>query len=150
LNRALVGLRRLQERGHFIQPESAAEMLQMMADIAAPLRKFIRECCEVDPQYSVDRDELHKAYVAWCAANGHEHPMSKTRFPLVLTTACPEVDIRSMGPRGAQFTRCLGIRLVPPPRRNRAKSSADAPAAVLPIRKLPSDAAEHMQPKSGQ
>jgi putative DNA primase/helicase len=129
LNWALVGLRRLQERGHFVQPASAAEMVEMMEDIASPIRKFIRECCELDAERSVDRDTLHTAYAEWCQANGHDHPMSKTKFGLALITAAPKVEARRLGPKGVQRWRCLGIRLDPVIARQRPPKDAHEGAA---------------------
>jgi hypothetical protein len=49
LNWAIEGLRRLRERGHFVQPASSAEMIELLEDVASPIRRFIKECCEVGP-----------------------------------------------------------------------------------------------------
>jgi putative DNA primase/helicase len=108
LNWAIEGLRRLRDRGHFVQPASSAEMIELLEDVASPIRRFIKECCEVGPEVGVARDMLCAAYEKWRAENGH-HPMSKTKFGQTLMAAEPSVDIRRPGGRGNQTYWCFGI-----------------------------------------
>jgi putative DNA primase/helicase len=111
LNWAIEGLRRLQARGHFVQPASSAEMIELLEDVASPIRRFIKECCDVGTELGVARDVLYKAYDEWREQNGH-HRMSRTKFGQALIAAEPGVDIRRPGGRGQQTYWCFGIRLV--------------------------------------
>ena len=108
LNWAIEGLRRLRQRQNFVQPASSAEMIELLEDVASPIRRFIKECCEVGPEVGVARDILCAAYEKWRAENGH-HRMSKTRFGQALMAAEPSVDIRRPGGRGNQTYWCYGI-----------------------------------------
>jgi putative DNA primase/helicase len=110
LNWAIEGLKRLRERGHFIQPASSAEMIDLLEDVASPIRRFIKECCEVGPAFGTARDALYAEYDQWREQNGH-HRMSKTKFGQALMAAEPSVDIRRPGGRGNQIWWCSGIKL---------------------------------------
>jgi phage/plasmid-associated DNA primase len=83
-------------------------MIELLEDVASPIRRFIKECCEVGPEVGVARDVLCAAYEKWRAENGH-HRMSKTRFGQALMAAEPSVDIRRPGGRGNQTYWCYGI-----------------------------------------
>jgi putative DNA primase/helicase len=111
LNWAIEGLRRLRERGHFVQPASSAEMLDLLEDVASPIRRFIKECCEVGPEVGVALDVLYAAYERWLEDNGHRR-MSKTKFRQALIAAEPSVDVRKPGSRGNQIWWCNGIKRV--------------------------------------
>ena len=88
--------RRLCWRGHFIQPASSAELIEMMEDTASPLRRFIKECCEAGPGCSGDYNALYRRYRGWCLANEHR-VMSKTKFKPALIAAEPAINIRRLG-----------------------------------------------------
>src|SRR5277367_6492906 len=65
LNWAIEGPRRLRERGHFVQPASSAEMIELLEDVASPIRRFVKECCEVGPEFGAAWDVLHADYERW-------------------------------------------------------------------------------------
>ena len=46
LNWALAGLKHLERRGRFAQPKSSTEAIATMAEMASPIRTFIRDRCE--------------------------------------------------------------------------------------------------------
>jgi putative DNA primase/helicase len=110
LNWAIEGLSWLRERGHFVQPASSAEMIDLLEDVASPIRRFIKECCEVGPEVGVARDALYRDYDTWREENGH-HRMSKTKFGQALMAAEPSVDVTRPGSRGNQTWWCSGIKL---------------------------------------
>ena len=64
LNWAIEGWMRLQERGHFIQPENSVEMAEHMSDIANPIAEFIESEC-IKEGY-IYKPELYKRYLKWC------------------------------------------------------------------------------------
>ncbi len=110
LNRAIAGLKRLRERGHFQQPKSAADMIEMMEHIASPITRFLGDKCETGPDYEEALKVLYEIYQTWCENNGHK-VKSTSRFQQALVAAAPEVGVRKLGPRGKQRYMCLGVRL---------------------------------------
>lgn len=61
LNWAIAGWKCLQERGHFVQPESGRKLVADMEDLGSPVTAFLRECCAVGPQETVPVQELFTA-----------------------------------------------------------------------------------------
>jgi putative DNA primase/helicase len=110
LNWAIAGLKRLRERGHFVQPASSREAIDTLESLASPVRAFVKECCIVNPERQVLSDVVWAAWDAWCKENGH-HAGSKTAFWAKLNAAAPTVDRGRRGPRGAQQPYYLGIGL---------------------------------------
>ena len=108
LNWGLVGLRRLRERGHFVQPESSLEAIDTLESLASPTRAFVKECCVVGPERAVPCEKLWQADKRWREANGHQ-PLSQTAFGARLVAAVPTVDRKKRGPRGDQQWHYLGI-----------------------------------------
>ena len=98
LNWSLVGLERLERRGHFLQPASGAEHVQRMADLAAPIATFAREWCEVGPGRSIKVKELYRAYQAWSKETGQK-PQPAHLFGKELHDACPSLVAMGHGHR---------------------------------------------------
>ena len=79
LNWALIGLRRLLERGRFEIPatvEAATEHYRINNDIP---RMFVEERCEVDSAEKIQAQILYENYRQWCADTGHK-PLASPRF----------------------------------------------------------------------
>lgn len=79
MNWALVGLRRLLERGRFEIPsvvESATELYKINNDIP---RMFVEECCEVSEDEKILARSLYEEYSEWCKETGHK-PLALHRF----------------------------------------------------------------------
>ena len=47
---AMAGRDRLAERGHFVQPTSAKQAADELADLASPVGAFVRQMCVIDPR----------------------------------------------------------------------------------------------------
>jgi putative DNA primase/helicase len=94
------GWKRLRDRGHFFQPQSGAELLRHMEDIASPISRFLRERCVINPVARVDVDEIYKAWCEWCAPNGRKDVGIKEVFCRDLHAALPK--LRTVQPRDAQ------------------------------------------------
>lgn len=60
---ALVGLRRLRERGRFVQPRSARLHIQLMEELASPVGAFLREVTVIEPGAQVP---IRQLYERWC------------------------------------------------------------------------------------
>lgn len=81
-NWALVGLKRLQQRGRFEIPstvDEATEQYRVTNDVP---QLFLNDCCE--PGDQIQSSVLYSAYFKWCNLNGHR-PVSSTRFADELT-----------------------------------------------------------------
>src|SRR4051812_14472128 len=55
---AIQGWKRLNERGHFIQPESGQALVEEMEELSSPVGRFVKECCHVGPGYQVATTNL--------------------------------------------------------------------------------------------
>ena len=77
-NRALAGLKRLRERGHFIQPETGLEILEQMDESTGPVRAFVRDECVMGQQYQIVTQTLYEHFVEWSAEHGHQRMSSQT------------------------------------------------------------------------
>ncbi|MEX2275370.1 MAG: phage/plasmid primase, P4 family [Actinomycetota bacterium] len=91
LNWALDGLERLQERGYFVQPASAASALERLEDLASPVGAFVRDCCVIDSAQEVTKDALWSAWKDWCANQGRDRPGTKAVFFRDLAAAYPGI-----------------------------------------------------------
>lgn len=70
-NWALDGLRRLRERGRFVQPAAGQQLLDQFARTSSPVKAFLEDCCEVGDTHQVGKQELYRAWCQWCLATGH-------------------------------------------------------------------------------
>jgi putative DNA primase/helicase len=93
LNWALFGLAHLEKRGRFTQPTSAQESISTLGDLTSPMKVFLRDCCEFDPEYEVGIDALYKAYRSWADDTGHSK-IAKTTFGKELRAAFPRLRTR--------------------------------------------------------
>ena len=111
LNWAIEGYRRLQKRGHFIQPANAVEMIEQIEMLGAPVKAFIRDECELGPNLQVTVEALYAAWVGWCR-QGNRNPSNPEWFGRNLRAAAP--GVRRVKARGAdgRVAYYQGIALV--------------------------------------
>jgi P4 family phage/plasmid primase-like protien len=107
LNWALQGWKRLQQRGHFLQPESGANAVRDMEDLASPVGAFIREECVIGAGYREPVGSLYDAWMSWSGQDGRNTSNSKQVFGRDLAAAAPGVVRR----RGTNATFYEGIKL---------------------------------------
>ena len=88
---AIEGWRRLRARGCFVQPTAADELLTELNDLTSPVSVFVRECCNVGPEYEVQRGDLYEAYAAWAKEHGRQHVEDEGGFGRALRAALPTV-----------------------------------------------------------
>ncbi len=86
---AIAGWRRLNERGHFVQPDAARELLGEMEDLSSPIGAFIRERCALGPYQKVGVDSLFSEWRRWCDENGKREPGTIQLFGRDLAAAVP-------------------------------------------------------------
>jgi P4 family phage/plasmid primase-like protien len=80
---ALRGWQRLQQRGHFLQPQSGRQLLRQVADLASPVGTFVRDECIVGPGVEVSAQSL---YVRW-----QRHCEKTGQLPGPIQTFCREL-----------------------------------------------------------
>ncbi len=126
LNWALDGWERLQKRGHFIQPESARDEVEALANGSNPVPRFVEDECAVDDEYTVDgddespklkvwtlKDDLYRAYRRWCEDQKEPKPFGSDTFFRKLKETHP--NLRDYRPRKAGDKRAryvMGIALL--------------------------------------
>jgi putative DNA primase/helicase len=90
LNWAIRGWCRLQERGYFVQPASAEDMIADLEDLGSPIGAFLRDCCEVKQGKSVLVDSLFGVWQGWCLEQNREKYIgTKQSFGRDLRAAVP-------------------------------------------------------------
>lgn len=113
LNWALVGWRRLVERGKFLPPGTSAELNDELAAVASSVKAFVGERCELGPEYTVKVDALYDAYRSWGEGGRWGDRLPKNLFSVKLRAAFPG-QIGGSRPRGDDPKRkrlLTGIRL---------------------------------------
>jgi putative DNA primase/helicase len=94
-NWALVGLDRLCERGHFVQPRASRAAMQHLEDLASPVSAFVRERCTLDPEAIIRKDDLWEAWKAWAEEVGVK---TGSRDVLIRDLRAAQPQIRSTRP----------------------------------------------------
>ncbi|MFN0137986.1 MAG: phage/plasmid primase, P4 family [Phycisphaerae bacterium] len=105
---SIEGLRRLNARGHFVQPASVAETVQDMENLASPVTAFVRESCVLEPSARIDADMLYRAWTEWCERDGRSMVTTKQVFGRDLAAAFAGVRCRGNGRTGRFYQ---GLRL---------------------------------------
>ena len=111
LNWGIAGYRRLNERGHFIQPESAREAVDDIETLGSPVKAFVRDCCEVGPGLSVLVDNLFEAWSEWCEGENRKDPGTKEWFGRNLHSTVPGLRVRKPQAAGERVRSYEGIAL---------------------------------------
>lgn len=91
---AIEGWKRLKARGRFVQPESVADAIRDLEDLASPVSAFVRERCVVGPGHRVYVDALYCAWKRWCEQDGRTLVTSKQTFGRDLAAAVAGVRCR--------------------------------------------------------
>ena len=65
-NWAMEGLeRRIERGGHFLQPESGKDLLEMMSQLGNPIGSFVEEALIFEPDAKVNKDDVFACYKHW-------------------------------------------------------------------------------------
>jgi len=108
---AIAGWHRLRERGRFIQPDSALELLGDMADLASPISVFVRERCIIEPGRMVAVADLYTAWRAWCESKGRREPGTEQTFGRDILAAVPGIGRCQPRDGDARYRAYNGIGL---------------------------------------
>ena len=66
-------------------------MLTELNDLTSPVSVFVRECCNVGPEYEVSRASLYGSYAVWAKEHGRERIEDEAGFGRALRAALPAV-----------------------------------------------------------
>lgn len=113
LNWAIEGWRRLQERGHFIQPTSALEAIQDLEDLASPIAAFVSDRCDVGPDLEVEIGTLFGDWRDWCEDQGRK-PTNRQTFGRDLNAAVRTIKIVRTREEDVRTRKYRGIGLASP------------------------------------
>jgi putative DNA primase/helicase len=91
-NWALDGLERLRERGRFEQPKSSQEAIRELEDLGSPIGAFVRDECEIGPEFEIISEDLYFAWKVWCEEHGRRVSNSQT-FGRDLRAAFPSIRV---------------------------------------------------------
>ncbi len=109
---ALQGLRRLRERGRFVQPRASAEAVRLMEDLSSPIGTFFRDRCIFGPTEYEPVKTMYDAWRKWCEEHGRDQPGTEQMFGRDMAAAAPQVRVsRPRLPDGTRQRRYVGVRL---------------------------------------
>lgn len=111
---ALAGLRRLRERGRFVQPKASADAVELMEDLASPISAFLRERCIAEPGASAPVRLIYNAWREWCEEHGRDQPGTEQTFGRDIAAAAPAVRVARPRINGARHRYYDGMRLRTP------------------------------------
>jgi P4 family phage/plasmid primase-like protien len=112
-NWAMEGLkRRIARGGHFIQPQSGKEYLDLMAELGNPIGSFSEDALEFSPDYMVSKEEVFACYKHW-ALKKSMPPGTEQAFKRRFLAATQEQLVRSEQVRdnGDRLQVYMGVRL---------------------------------------
>ena len=109
---AIAGWKRLQERGHFQQPESGTSLLHHLEDLGSPVHTFVREKCQVGVGFTEACEDLFEQWKLWCEPRGYR-PGNVQTFGRDLRAAEAGVDTRNLRMGAMRRRVYTGIRLDP-------------------------------------
>lgn len=132
LNVALEGLADLEREGRFAQSQAAQEMIEDAADLASPLQVFMREECDLAPNFQVSKDALYQYYRRWAERGGYA-PLNNLTFIKALYAAGGNRISQMRGRAGdAREQMFKGIRLKPAAYGSARERAAAQSLGVLP------------------
>jgi len=110
-NWAIEGWLRLQARGHFQQPDSSKDAIDELYDLGSPVGAFIREHCEVGPDWSIECGDMYNHWKEYCSEQGRDHPGTLQTFGRDLRAALPGLKTtRSRNWKGKRIRQYEGIK----------------------------------------
>lgn len=112
LNRAIKGLKRLTERGRFIQPEAFQDDFDYFCNLSSPLLRFVKERCCLGPDFWESTENIWKEGLEWYPNEGLDDKLIKNTFFRDLKSAIPEIKHCRKNVGGRQTQGYQGIKLI--------------------------------------
>jgi putative DNA primase/helicase len=107
-NWALDGLKRLTERGRFVQPTSSLETVRTQRENASPVTTFVEESCVTGEGHWVVKAALFEAWKTWCMANNVQAVGTTAQFATDLYAAVAGVSDGKQRRIAGTPMRCFG------------------------------------------
>jgi len=111
LNWALDGYDRLYERGHFVQPSSANDLIETFEELSSPIRACFKQDYVFGPG-KVTHDGMWEMWGSWCEAT-RNNPGTRATFGRDSRAAFPEIGQLRGGSDGNRVYFYTGIRKRP-------------------------------------
>lgn len=111
---ALAGLRRLRDRGRFVQPKASADAVELMEDLASPISAFLRERCILEAGAAAPIRSVYAAWREWCEQHGRDQPGTEQTFGRDVAAAAPAVRVARPRINGVRHRYYDGLRLRTP------------------------------------
>jgi P4 family phage/plasmid primase-like protien len=112
---ALEGLRRVRANRRFKEPQASEEARAQMANLGSLVMAFISERCELGSFFSVDKDQLYKAYRQYAAENDMPADTKEKFFTALYAATGGTVKTTRPRDTGKRVNVCQGIKLRPEP-----------------------------------
>jgi len=110
---SLEGLRRLRNRGHFVQPTSSREVLTELEHLSSPVRNFLDTMCVVEAGATVRCDGLFHAWQGFCQGNNlYDH--GSAQFGKDLRAAVPGLRVNQQRGAFGRERQYIGVRRLRP------------------------------------
>ena len=110
---SIEGWRRLQRRGHFVQPQAGHDAMNDLHDLASPIGAFVRDWCQIGTGRRSPVQELYQAWCAWCDEQGASKPGPSNVFSRDLRSAVPGVGTGQVRDGEDRLREYRGIDLKP-------------------------------------
>ena len=111
LNWSIEGWKRLRQRGYFVQPASSQESIAELEALGSPIGAFVKDCCEVGPQYAVVIDHIWEEWRSWCRDQGRDQHGTKQTFGRDLHAAVPGITRARPRDGNKRLPQYHGIRI---------------------------------------
>lgn len=109
LNWAIEGWQSLQRRDELLQPDSGKDLLEDLADLASPIKAFVRDFCCEGPEFEISIDDIFELWEKWCDVNGRERTGKKQIFARDLISALPNLRKKKVRGEFGREIRYVGI-----------------------------------------
>jgi len=93
LHWAIIGWQRMRGRRRFVPPDSAAQAIADLEDLASPVAAFLRDRCRIGDEFRVRADDLWVAWKSWTEDQGWKKPGIKQVFGKDLRAVVPRIRV---------------------------------------------------------
>ena len=105
------GWKCLRQRGHFQQPTSGAGITSEMENLASPVGEFVRERCNVGPEFRAAKHEVFTAYQEWAKEQGKFVVADAATFGRDLHSVQPDLEVSQLRIDGRRVWTYVGVGL---------------------------------------
>lgn len=92
-NWSIAGLKRLLERGHFVEPKVCIAAKSEYRLDSNPAALFLTEHYRTDPKGTVTSKDIYNAYRKWAEENGFTKPLAAQQFAKEVKRALPNANL---------------------------------------------------------